>query len=49
MRRFELRVRGNVGIGIQREARRVVVKHTADGLDVHAVLERHRGEGVYKS
>ena len=40
MRRFELRVRGNVGVCIQREARRVVVEHTADGLDVHAVLER---------
>lgn len=49
MRRFELRVRGNAGVCIQREAHRVVVEHTADGLDVHAVLERHRGEGVYKS
>jgi len=38
-----------VGVGVQREARRVVAQHTADGLDVHAVLERHRGEGVYKS
>ena len=33
-----------MGIGIQREARRVVTQHTADSLDVHAVLERHRRE-----
>ena len=49
MRRLELRVGGDVGVGVQREPRRVVAQHTADGLDVHAVLERHRGEGVYKS
>ena len=29
-----------MGVCIQREARRVVAQHTADGLDVHAVLER---------
>ena len=46
MRRLELGVRGNVGVGIQREARRVVAEHTADGLDVHSVLERHGCEGV---
>ena len=34
------------GVGVQREARRVVTQHTADGLDVHAVLERHGREGV---
>ena len=38
-----------MGVGVQREARGVMTEHTADGLDVHAVLERHRGEGMYKS
>ena len=37
MRRFELRVGGDVGVGVQCEARGVVAEHTADGLDVHAV------------
>ena len=46
MRRFELGVGGDVGVGVQREARRVVTQHTADGLDVHAVLQSHRREGV---
>ena len=46
MRRFELGVGGDVGVGVQREARRVVTQHTADGLDVHAVLQRHGREGV---
>ena len=35
-----------MGIGVQREARRVVAEHTADRFHVHAVLERHRREGV---
>ena len=43
---FQLGVGGDVGVGVQREARRVVTEHTADGLDVHAVLERHCREGV---
>ena len=46
MRRFELRVSGDVGVGVQREPRRVVAQHTADGLDVHAVLQGHGREGV---
>ena len=46
MRRFELGVGGDVGVGVQREARRVVTEHTADGLDVHAVLQGHGREGV---
>ena len=46
MRRFELGVGGDVGVGVQRKARRVVTEHTADGFHVHAVLERHRREGV---
>ena len=49
MRCFHLRVRGDMGIGVQREARRVVTQHTADGLDVHAVLQGHGREGVPKS
>ena len=43
---FELGVGGDVGVGVQREPRRVVAQHTADGLDVHAVLQGHRREGV---
>ena len=39
-------VGGDVGVGVQRETRRVVTEHTADGFHVHAVLERHRREGV---
>ena len=39
-------VGGDMGVGIQREARRVVPQHTADGLDVHAVLQGHGREGV---
>lgn len=35
-----------MGVGVQREARRVVAQHTADGFYVHAVLEGHGGEGV---
>ena len=46
MHRLELRVGGDVGVGVQREACGVVTQHTADGLDVHAVLQRHRCEGV---
>ena len=35
-----------MGVGIQREPRRVVTEHTADRLDVHAVLQGHGREGV---
>ena len=35
-----------MGVGVQRESRGVVTEHTADGLDVHAVLQGHRREGV---
>ena len=38
-----------MGVGVQREARRVVAEHTADGLDVHAVLQCHGREGVSES
>lgn len=46
MRRLELRVGSDVGVGVQREARRVVTEHGGHGLDVHAVLQRHGREGV---
>ncbi len=46
LRRFQLRVGGDVGVGVQREACGVVTQHTADGLHVHAVLEREDGEGM---
>ena len=39
-------VGGDVGIGVQREACGVVTQHTADGLDVHAVLQGHGREGM---
>ena len=37
---------GDVGVGVQRKARGVVTEHTADGLDIHAVLQGHGCEGV---
>ena len=46
MRRFHLRVGGDMGVGIQRETCGVVPEHTADGFHVHAVLQGHRREGV---
>ena len=46
MRRFELGVGGDVGVGVQREACGVVSEHTADRFHVHAVLQGHGGEGV---
>ena len=35
-----------MGVGVQREARRVVTQHTADGFHIHAVLQCQRCEGV---
>ena len=35
-----------MGIGVQREARRVVAEHAADRFHVHAVLQGHRREGM---
>ena len=39
-------VGGDVGVGVQRKARRVVTQHRGHRFHVHAVLERHRREGV---
>ncbi len=46
LRRLELRVGGDVGIGVQREARGVMTEHRGHGFYIHAVLQRHRCEGV---
>ena len=46
LRRFELGVSGDMGVGVQCEARGVVSEHTADRFHVHAVLQGHGGEGV---
>ena len=35
-----------VGVGTEREARVVVPEHTADGFDVHAILQCQRCEGM---
>ena len=39
-------VGGHMGVSVQRETRRVVTEHTADGFHVHTVLKCHRREGV---
>jgi len=41
-----LGVGGDVGVGVQRETRRVVTEHTADGFHVHTVLQGQRCESV---
>ena len=43
---FTEHVAGNVGINVQRGRRRHMAQHGREGLDVHAVLQRHGGEGV---
>ena len=48
MRRFELGVGGDVGIGVQREARGVMTEHRGHGFYIHAVLQRQRCEGMPK-
>ena len=37
---------GDMGVGVEGEAGGEVAEHSADRLDVHAVLERNGGEGV---
>ena len=46
MRRLELCVGGDVGVGVQREACGVMTEHRGHGFYIHAVLQRHGGEGV---
>ena len=46
LRRFELGVGGDVGVGVQRKTRRVVAQHGGHRFHVHAVLQGHRCEGV---
>ena len=46
MRRFELGVGGDVGVGVQRETRRVVAQHRGHRFHVHAVLQGHGREGM---
>ena len=46
MRRLHLRVGGNVGVGVQRETRRVVTEHGGHRFYIHAVLECHGREGM---
>ena len=39
-------VGGDMSVGIQREACRVVAQHRGYGFHVHAVLQGHRREGM---
>ena len=43
---FLLCAGGDVGVGVQSEAGGEVAQHTGDSLDVHAVLQRQRREGM---
>ena len=46
LRRLELGVSGDMGVGVQREARGVMTEYRGHGFYVHAVLQGHGGEGV---
>ena len=46
IRRFPLHPLGGMGIGVQRESRRVVAQRIGEGLHIHAVLEGQCGKGV---
>ena len=46
LRRLVLHLPGSVGVGAEGEACVVVPQHTGDRLDVHAVLQSQRCEGV---
>ena len=43
---FAEHVAGDVGVDVQRCRRRHMAQHSGEGLDVHAVLQRHGGEGM---
>lgn len=46
VRRLALGLGGDMGVGVQGEACGVVAQHSADGFDVHAVLESQGCKGV---
>ena len=43
---FFLGAGADVGVGVQSEAGGEVARHAGDGLNVHAVLQRQRSEGM---
>lgn len=45
-RGLALHLAGDVGVDVQGRGRRHVPQHGGEGLDVHAVLQRHGSEGV---
>ena len=46
LRCFELCVGGHMGVDVQRKACGVVTEHRGHGFYIHAVLQRHGGEGM---
>ena len=46
LRRLLLHPVCDVGVGIQRKTRGEMAQHLGQGLDVHAILQCQRGEGV---
>ena len=46
LRRLLLHPVCDVGVGVQRESRGEMAQHLGQGLDVHAILQCQRGEGV---
>lgn len=48
LRRLLLHPACDVGVGIQRKTRGEMAQHLGQGLDVHAILQCQRGEGVTK-
>ena len=44
--RTSLHIVGNMGVGVQGEARAVVAQHTGQGFYIHAAGNRHRCECV---
>ena len=46
IRRLPFHLLGGVGVGVQREARRVVTQCVGEGFHIHAVLEGQRGKSV---
>ena len=46
LRRTSLHIVGDMGVGVQGEARAVVAQHAGQGLHIHAAGDCHRGECV---